>query len=264
MEIENKRAIVTGAARGLGRAIAETLASSGARVIVVDIDESGLEETVRRIVGLGGEAFGFKADVTAPDDVSRMVAEAEIRLGGLEILINNAGGPPQTGFPTTDRAEWERCVRLNLHGPMLTIQSALPLMRRTGAAAIVNVASIAGVVNGPSPWPEYAAAKAGLIRLTEAIAAELASHGIRVNAVAPNFVLTERIKEQLAQMTTEQREAIPPPLSTPEEVAEAIIALIRDESVSGRTLMWWFDEPHLAPADRVHAWLPTVGSDQTS
>jgi NAD(P)-dependent dehydrogenase (short-subunit alcohol dehydrogenase family) len=257
MEIENRVAIVTGAGRGLGRAVAEALASAGAKVVVADIEEETARETERLIEAGGGQAIAVVADVTRHKDVARTVYEAEARFGGLDILINNAGGTSDAGFPDSDQDDWERCLRLNLHGPMLAIQAAVPTMQRRSAGAIVNVSSIAGVVNGPYPWPEYAAAKAGLLRLTEAMSAALALKGIRVNAVAPNYILTEQVKQDLGRMTPKQREAIPPPLSTPEEVAGAIISLVRDDSITGQTLLWWFDEPHLAPADRVHGWLPT-------
>jgi NAD(P)-dependent dehydrogenase (short-subunit alcohol dehydrogenase family) len=256
MKLEGAVAIVTGAARGTGRGLALRLAGGGASVVGVDIDESGLNETDRLIQLAGGTSVGHVADVTLAAAARGSVEAAEKRFGRLNILVNNAGGVGSPNYPEAAVESWEKCLRLNLHGPMLMMQASLPALKRAKGGTIVNMSSVAGLVNGASPFPEYAAAKAGLIRATEAVSNWMDEHRVRVNCVAPNFILTDEIRAMLDAMSSAEREALPPPISSIEEVAEAVVGLIEDDTVSGRCLVFWFDTPHLAPADRVGAWLP--------
>lgn len=256
MKLEGAVAIVTGAARGTGRGIALRLAGGGASVVGADIDESGLAETERLIRQAGGASVGHVADVTSAAAAQRTVEAAEKQFGRLNILVNNAGGVGSPNYPEAYIESWDQCLRLNLHGPMLMMQAALPALKRAGGGTIVNMSSVAGLVNGASPFPEYAAAKAGLIRATEAVSNWKDQHKVRVNCVAPNFILTDEIRAMLEAMSAAEREAIPTPISSIEEVAEAVVGLIEDDAVNGRCLVFWFDKPHLAPANRVRAWLP--------
>lgn len=256
MNLDGAVAIVTGAARGTGRGLALRLAGGGASVVGVDIDEPGLAETERLIQQAGGTSVHYVADVTSAAAARGSVEAAEERFGRLNILVNNAGGVGSPNYPEADVESWDRCLRLNLHGPMLMMQASLPALKRAGAGSIVNMSSVAGIVNGASPFPEYAAAKAGLIRATEAVSSWMDQHKVRVNCVAPNFILTDEIRAMLDAMSPAEREALPPPISSIEEVAEAVVRLIEDDTVNGRCLVFWFDTPHLAPADRVDAWLP--------
>jgi NAD(P)-dependent dehydrogenase (short-subunit alcohol dehydrogenase family) len=257
MKLDGAVAIVTGAARGTGRGLAMRLARGGASVVAVDIDAAGLARTDRLIQDAGGTSMAEVADVTSADAARAAVEAAETRLGHIDILINNAGGVEAPTYPRAEADRWQQCLRLNLHGPMLMMQAALPAMVRAGGGTIVNMSSVAGVVNGVSPFPEYAAAKAGLIRLTEAVSNWMERHRVRVNCVAPNFILTDEIRAMLDAMAPAERDAMPPPISTIEEVAEAIVGLIEDDTVNGRCLVFWFEAPHLAPPDRVRAWLPS-------
>ncbi len=256
MELEGAAAIVTGAAMGTGRAIARSFAARGARVVVAGIVVPGGRETVRMIESEGGRAVFVPADVTVAEQVHAMVDAAEAAHGRLDVLVNNAGGSGTPVFPVAHADTWVRCIALNLLGPMHAIQAALPVMARRGGGAIVNVASMAGIGGAPNPWPEYAAAKAGLIRLTESLAPLHGRMGVRVNCLAPNWILTERTRELLDAMTPEERTAVPPPLSTPEDIADAVLEVVRDERLAGRVLMWWNERPHLVPIERWSAWLP--------
>jgi NAD(P)-dependent dehydrogenase (short-subunit alcohol dehydrogenase family) len=254
MEIAGRVALVTGAAAGIGRAVAVRLAAERMEVVVADVDGAGGGETVRSIVEAGGRARFIRADVTREPDVSSMVAVAEEAFGGLDVVVNNAGGTGPPHYPDAPAEHWRACVELNLLAPMHVAQAALPALRRRGGGAIVNVASLAGIGGGPSAHPEYAAAKAGLIRLTETLRWLHERDGVRMICVAPNIVLTEALREQLAAMTDEERAALPAPLSTPDEIAMAVVEVLRDGALAGRVLLWLEDRPNVAPVNRWSAW----------
>jgi NAD(P)-dependent dehydrogenase (short-subunit alcohol dehydrogenase family) len=254
VELEGRVALVTGAAMGTGRAIAARLAAEGMPVVVADVDEAGGEETVRQVGAAGGRGRFVRADVTSERMVRSMVAFAEEAFGGLDVLVNNAGGTEAPHFPDAPADRWRRCVELNLLGPMHAVHAALPALRRRGGGAIVNVASMAGIGGGPNPSPEYATAKAGLIRLTETLGWLAERDGVRVTCLAPNWILTDRVRAMLATMSEEQRSALPPPLSAPEDIADGVVRMLRDDGAAGRVLMWWREQPHLVPVDRWSAW----------
>jgi NAD(P)-dependent dehydrogenase (short-subunit alcohol dehydrogenase family) len=228
MDIDGAVAIVTGAAVGTGRAIAERLAAEGAHVIVADIDERGGAETVSRI---GSERARFiRADMCVPVDVEALVASA----GGLRVLVNNAGGwlgPPH--FPEATPAQWGATLDLNLRAAMLATQLALEPMRRAGGGVVVNVASTAALGAEPYASPEYGAAKAGLIRFTTAVRE---TDGVRVTCVVPDWVRTERAEGELAAMTPEERAAAPEPIPL-DALTDAVVALIADETAAGRVVV---------------------------
>jgi NAD(P)-dependent dehydrogenase (short-subunit alcohol dehydrogenase family) len=163
VEVSGSVALVTGAAAGTRRAIAEALASQGAAVVVADTDARDGRRTVERIASRGGRAHFIEVDVTRSDDVHAMAAFAERELGGLQVLVNNAGGGGhiEPHFPDAGPPEWRTTLDLNLGGAMLATQLALDPMRRSGGGLVVNIASTAGLGFGPHPSPEYAAAKAG-------------------------------------------------------------------------------------------------------
>jgi NAD(P)-dependent dehydrogenase (short-subunit alcohol dehydrogenase family) len=225
MDIAGRSAVVTGAGIGTGRAIALALAAAGARVVASDIDEDG----GRRTAAECGEGARFvPADLTRPDDVRRLIDAAEPT-----ILVNNAGGgghiPPH--FPAAAPAEWNALLELNLRAPMLATQLALTPMRRAGGGAIVNIASTAGLGSEPAQSPEYAAAKAGLIRFTAALASV---DGVRVNCIVPDWIATERL-------TPEERASVPPPIPLARIAAETI-RLVSDDSLAGRAVVIWRGE----------------------
>lgn len=225
MEIRGKVAVVTGAAAGIGRAIAGALAEEGAAVVVADVDSG---EGRRVADELGGSFVG--TDVLVDDDLEALIAAAD----GLGILVNNAGGAPGPHYPDAPVEHWSRTLELNLRSTMVATQLALDAM--TAGGAIVMVSSIAGQGLGPHEAPEYAAAKAGLIRLTGALAPLAETRGVRVGCICPDFVDTPSVQRSLVSMSAEERASVPELVSA-DEIAQLVLELIRDEGSAGRVVV---------------------------
>jgi NAD(P)-dependent dehydrogenase (short-subunit alcohol dehydrogenase family) len=244
MEVRGRVALVTGAAAGTGREIARRLGADGALIVVADVDPRAGQETARAIEEQGGIARFVPTDVTSGDDLRRMVAFAERELGRPQILVNNAGGGGhvEPHYPDADPDQWQSTLDLNLRGAMLATQLVLGPMRLAGGGVVVNIASTAGLGFGSYASPEYAAAKAGLIRFTSSLAGLPERMNVRVNCVVPDWIATDRAREELARMTPALRAATPAPLP-PEEVAGAVVQLVRDEDLTGRVLVMWPGEP---------------------
>jgi NAD(P)-dependent dehydrogenase (short-subunit alcohol dehydrogenase family) len=253
VEIEGKVALVTGAgACGTGRAIARALGEKGAVVVVNDLDEEGGAETVRLIEEAGGRGAFVRADITREDEIRAAIEFAVVTFGGLDVLVNNAGGTPRPHFPDAPVEHWSRTLDLNLRGPMLAIQLALPEMRRRDAGAIVNISSVAGIGWQPHSSPEYSAAKAGLARLTATLAPLAEQDRIRVNCIVPNWIGTAEVLAEIEAMTPEERTEVPEVPTTPEEIAEHVTELIEDESLAGRVFIWWTGQkPKAVPLDEL-------------
>lgn len=209
MRLEGKTAIVTGGARGIGGAIARCLAEEGARVALLDLD---LEAAQAHAGELGGGAFALAADAAEEVSIADAVAHAVSELGGLDVMVNNAGAgrgdeqmselQPVPPFTNLDQESWDATLSNNLRSTFAGSKAAIPHLERRGGGAIVNIASIAGLL--PSTGlPAYGAAKAGVIHLTRTLALELAAKKIRVNAICPGLVYT-RAWEQLATLLGEQ------------------------------------------------------------
>jgi NAD(P)-dependent dehydrogenase (short-subunit alcohol dehydrogenase family) len=240
MELRERVALVTGGGgSGTGRAISLRLATGGAAVVVADVDEEGARETVRRIEEASGTAAWTRADVTVEANVAAMVRFAEETFGALDILVNNAGQTPEPHFPQAPVEHWSRYLDLNLRGPMLATQAALESMKRRGGGAIVNISSVAGIGFRPHSSPEYAAAKAGLIRLTATLAPLADSVNVRVNCVVPNWIATAEVLGEIAEMNPEERAEVPEELTPPEEIADAVIRFVEDDALAGRVLIAW-------------------------
>lgn len=219
-------AIVTGAVRGIGRATAIRLARDGYKVVVNYRGDTELAQAVvAEIAELGGTAIAFRADVTDADQVGEMVSQAIDRFGRLEVLVNNAGITRDTLIMRMRDQDWDDVLETNLKGTFLCCRAAIRPMMRQRYGRIVNLTSVVGLV-GNIGQTNYAAAKAGIIGLTKALAREVGSRGITVNAVAPGFIqtrLTEAIPAELQEQILKQI-----PLGyygTPEDVAEAIAFL---------------------------------------
>jgi NAD(P)-dependent dehydrogenase (short-subunit alcohol dehydrogenase family) len=177
-----------------------------------------------------------RCDVRVGADVERAVAFAVERFGGLDVLVNNAGGVSRGAqWPEASALEWRATLDLNLIAPMLATQLALESMRARGAGAVVNVASSAGLGLMPYDSPEYGAAKAGLIRFTASVASLRESMGVRVNCIAPHWIGLERAHAELAAMSPSEQAAAPP-FVDPEAIAEAVVWLVRDDSLAGRVV----------------------------
>jgi NAD(P)-dependent dehydrogenase (short-subunit alcohol dehydrogenase family) len=239
LKLAAKVAVVTGAASGIGRSIAQNLVGAGARVVGVDRNSEGVREACSR---LDGEVLALGIDLTEDDAPSRIVEAAVERFGSVDVLVNCAGIFPSTPALEISRNEWERVFSINLRAPFLCSQEIVRWAVSNGrVASIVNVASSAGVVARPGV-AHYCASKAALIMLTKALAVEWAEHGIRVNAVAPGLVETPGVTELTSteQGREEHRRKIARiPLARPgepREIAEAVLYLTSASYVTGETL----------------------------
>ncbi|MFW6138203.1 MAG: SDR family oxidoreductase [Spirochaetota bacterium] len=189
--LKGRSGYVTGAARGIGRSIAEGLAEAGARVAVVDIDYEGAKNTSLRLKEQGCQAFAVQADVTDKHQVQHMVDKIIQRWGRLDIGVNNAGRVINEPAERMSEAQWDAVIDLNLKGVFLTAQAAGKVMIRQKSGSIINIASMsARVVNHPQPQVAYNASKAGVIMVTKSLALEWVSYGVRVNSISPGYIST--------------------------------------------------------------------------
>jgi len=200
IDLTGKNALVTGSTRGIGRAIAETLAKAGARVAVVGRDLTKAEEAARAV---GNGAKGFACDVTDTAAVGRLVADVEAAFGSIDILVNNAGITKDNLVMRLKDEDWDAVQNANLRGAFAAIRAVSRGMMKRRSGRIINMSSIIGII-GNKGQANYAASKAGLIALSKSVAKELGSRNILVNAVAPGFIETE----MTATMTPEAREGL--------------------------------------------------------
>jgi NAD(P)-dependent dehydrogenase (short-subunit alcohol dehydrogenase family) len=245
MQLEGKRAIITGGATGIGATTARMFAQEGARVVVADINDEVGGRTVAEIRDGGGEAHFIRTDVTRESDVEALVNDGAEALGGLDVLLNNAGA--QRSGPVTEFAQdqWDLLMAVNPRSCFFGVKHAVPVLRQAGGGSIINMASLAAVKGGPG-LTAYSASKGAIVAFTKALAAELAPHNIRVNAVCPGWIDTpfnqpaidfmggreeqERIVKQIVPLGRQ---------GTPEEIAPIVVYLASDGStyMTGQALV---------------------------
>ena len=250
MRLENRVAIVTGGARGIGRAICLNLSQEGAKVVIPDINLDGAQETARMIKDDGGEALATETDVTKKSEVQAMVTEAIETYRKIDILVNNAGVDIKNRVVDFEEADWDKIMNLNLKGVFLCTQAVLPSMMKRKYGRIVNISSMAGKT-GEAYTAPYCTSKWGVIGFTQSVALEVGKYQITVNAVCPGCVETELIHQSLGKaaeilgMSTSevmQRFCIDlTPLgrmATPLDVARGVTFLASDEAefITGSSL----------------------------
>jgi 3-hydroxybutyrate dehydrogenase len=250
MRLNGKRALITGAGRGIGRAMALAFGREGARVAVSARTESEIESVARDIGSKGGEAFHVRADMSDREDVLRLIAAVKERFGALDILVNNAASYHYAPVESFDDGAWERVLFVNLTAPYLTCKAFIGEMEHQGHGRIINVSSIFGRI-GYENMSAYCASKHGLIGFTRTLALETATTGVTVNAICPGSVATEGMfemskvelkhlrltpeesKERFKNLVPQQR------FLEPDEVASLAVYLASDDArgITGQAYM---------------------------
>ncbi len=241
-QLQDKVALITGASRGVGQAIAEAYASEGAKVVLASRKQSGLDEVANRILANGGEALPVATHTGDKNAIIKLMGEIKTVYGGVDILVNNAATNPHFGpILTADERQWAKILDTNLVGYFRMAQACVESMQVRGSGVIINIASVAGKIPLPG-LGVYCVSKAGVLMLTKVLAAELAKENIRVNAIAPGFVKTRfssalwdnPIIEDAMIKTIPQRR-----IAEPQEVIGAALFLASDVSsyVTGETIV---------------------------
>lgn len=239
MLVDGKVAIVTGASRGIGRAIALKLAKAGAKVLINYAGNAKAANEVKELINRdGGEAIVYQANVANGEEVKEMVKAAIEAFGGVDILVNNAGITRDVPLAMMKEEDFDAVINTNLKGVYNCTKAVIkPMLKRKGGS-IINMASVVGLM-GNAGQANYAAAKAGLIGFTKSTARELASRNITANAIAPGFIATEMTEAMTEQAKAEMSGKIPlGRAGTPEDVAEAVLFLASDVAkyITGQTL----------------------------
>jgi NAD(P)-dependent dehydrogenase (short-subunit alcohol dehydrogenase family) len=235
VRMDGKVVVVTGAARGVGRAVAERLAAAGAHTVCADLDLDVLKEVTTDIASGGGAAEAHRCDVSDPDDVERLIAAAEAR-GGPHALVSNAAIQYERTIEDTPPEDWDRVLGVNLKGVYLCARAAIPRMRRLGGGSIVNMASVNGFWVEPQ-LGAYCTAKGGVINLTRSIALDFGKDGIRCNCICPGYIDTGMAQRYFdvqpdpaaARLDAARLHALGR-IGRPEEVAAMALFLCSEES----------------------------------
>jgi NAD(P)-dependent dehydrogenase (short-subunit alcohol dehydrogenase family) len=242
MHLAGATALVTGGADGIGAGIVQRLAAEGMHVLIADLDQTAGEATAART----GGSF-VRADVATEDGVRAAVDAACGLPGPIGVLVSNAGGVENPCFPAADPAKWGYTIDLNLRAVMLAAQLVLGPMQRHGGGAIINIASVAGLGTTSHDSPEYAVAKAGVIRFTACLAPLRDAMGVRANCICPGLVDTPASRRSRARMTSAQLAGLPPVL-TPADIAAAAMEFLADDTLAGRIMVCQGGQPnHLLP-----------------
>jgi acetoacetyl-CoA reductase len=240
MNLQDAVAVVTGASRGIGSAVAEELGRGGAKVIVnYSGSKEPAEELAEKInqLGGGGEAVAVQANVSDPEDAKRLIDEAVERFGHIDILVNNAGINSDAMLHKLGVEDWDKVVQLDLNGCFYTVHAALPHMMEQESGRIINMSSFVGEA-GNMGQANYAAAKSGLLGFTKTAALELARHNITVNAVSPGFIETDMVRAIPEETQEKILKTIPlGRFGKPEDIAKAVRYIVEDgDYMTGNTL----------------------------
>ncbi|HEX7376545.1 MAG TPA: 3-oxoacyl-[acyl-carrier-protein] reductase [Pirellulales bacterium] len=238
IDLQGQVALVTGASRGLGQAIAIALAGAGAKVACIARNREKLEQTVAAIQQAGGTAAAFECDVTSSESVKQVVDAVTEKWERLDILVNNAGITRDTLIPRMQDEQWDEVLNTNLRGAFLFTRSATLTMMQQRYGRIINVASVSGLMGNPGQ-ANYSASKAGLIGMTRTVARELASRKVTVNAIAPGFIESDMTAALGDALLSEVKVRVPAKrLGKADEVADAILFLAAPGSayITGQVL----------------------------
>lgn len=237
MILEGKVAVVTGGARGIGRAISLRLARDGAAVAVWDLRAEAAQDVAAEIEREGGKAIACAGDAASAADIARCADESRAALGPISILVNNAGISAFDSVLSITEELWDRVMRINLKGPFLCSQAILPDMLEKGWGRIVNISS-SSAQTGARSMAHYASSKGGVVGLTRALAIELAETGITVNHVPPGFVVTPMLEESPVDIDAYAKGMPMKRPGCPEDIAAAVAYLVRDDAnyVTGQTI----------------------------
>lgn len=231
MKLKDRVAIVTGAARGIGKAVALTLIREGAKVALVDVERKRLEALKEDIEKKGGQAAAFVCDITKSSEVLAMVQQALANFGRIDILVNNAGIIRRGTIETVTEEDWDQVIAVNLKGTFNCSKAVVETMKKQRYGKIINVSSIAGKMGDITSAPGYGPSKAGIDALTKTLARQLAPYGINVNGVAPHAIETEMSAQWSEERRKEIIASIPlGRLGKPEDVAEAVLFLASDQA----------------------------------
>lgn len=239
MRLKDKVALITGGARGIGRAIATSFAKEGADIVIWDINIEGAEKTCLDIQALGVATLALEVDVTNYTKVEEALNKILDKFKRLDILVNNAGITRDNLILRMSESEWEQVVDVNLKGTFNCIKAASRVMIKQRKGRIINIASVIGII-GNSGQANYSASKAGIIALTKTSAKELASRNINVNAIAPGFIETQMTAKLPDDIKAKMLSLIPlERFGLPEDVANACLFLVSDESsyITGQTII---------------------------
>ena len=241
MDLKNKVAIITGARRGIGKAIALKMAKEGAKVVVADISKEDCQKVVEEIKKLGSEGLALKLDVTDENEIKEMVEATKEKFGRIDILVNNAGIFIQEELDKMETSKIDKELAVDLRGAILCAKNIIPEMKKQNYGKIINIASIAGFV-GFELSSIYCAAKGALVNITRELAMELGKYRINVNAVAPGVIATDMTKKMLAdeQIRSVLLSKIPyGRVGQPEDIANAVCFLAGDEAeyITGQTIV---------------------------
>ncbi len=221
-DLKNKIAVITGSARGIGKSIAISLMNSGAKIVISDINETALNDTVKELAALGNQVMGVQCNVTLNDDIDRLVKEVTDKWERIDILVNNAGITRDNLMMRMTDSEWQAVIDTNLTSAFKMTKAITKVMSKQKFGRIINIASTTGV-HGNFGQANYAAAKAGLIGLTKTTALEFASRNITCNAVAPGFIDTDMTRALSNEIITKVLEKIPmKKMGSPEDIANAV------------------------------------------